>query len=222
MTRGAGNWFQDGYRWMGGVVAPVMLGLISQPAWAQVCRMGSPTPASAETRTFENKTIGVAFDLPANYRAMSDGNGGAILLDPATFDWVQCATRAKRPYALSPRVLMEVRPAPTTVSSLVAMTVLARPWLQIYNPTYTEQQVAGQSAIAYQYLNPIYKQQVANVSLLSPDGRWVVSLSGPVGDPIWQQVLTSFEFEAMSAPELLREPAVSEPEAPSESIPPGR
>ena len=179
----------------------VVLGLVAGaiagfplPAEAQVCRAGSPVAPSVETREFRSDRFGVAFQIPANYRAMLRSDGDVTFHDPATFEFIQCLTRTGRYGAIALHTTLEVSPAPEGIQDLVLLVRRKRPWVDFYRPEFVPIDLAGKATLRYRYTSEIYRTDILNYSFRSADGQTLVTLTGPASDPVLTQAIATLTF----------------------------
>ena len=155
-----------------------------EPGLAQTCRALAPTPASERLEAFDVNPFGITLAIPDNYRSMLRASGHITFHDPNSFAYIQCLAQAGQYGEVPPYVALEVHPAVDSRFDLVALIRTRRPWLDYYSPAYEPVQFAGQLGVRYDYTHEIYRQTIANISFWSPDGRTLLTLTGPADHPI--------------------------------------
>jgi len=57
-------------------------------------------PASQNSRLYRNESLGFSVNIPENYRTIARNDGRVEIVDPATFEFVQCVTRSYPRYGV--------------------------------------------------------------------------------------------------------------------------
>ena len=164
------------------------------PSLAQSCRLGELETPSNELRAFRDTTLGLSLGIPINYRTMLRSSGHITFHDPGSFEFIQCLSNTGQYGEVPPYVALEVYKAISPDMDLVQVVRRKRPWVDYYNPEYLPIEVAGRTALQYEYLNEIYQTPIANISFLSEDGQTLITLSGPAQDPILVNALSTLEI----------------------------
>lgn len=176
--------------WVGAAIA-----LAPLPAWA--CQLGTPVAASAESRLFRSDRYGLSLEIPANYRSVLRNSGDISFHDPVSFAYVQCLASRGR-YGRPPvHPVLEVSPVAPSNLALVELVRRRRPWVDFYQPTFESVTVAGLAGVRYEYVQEITGIPMVNLSVVSPDGRQLITVSGPA-DGVTEQAIASLQFPAQS------------------------
>jgi hypothetical protein len=184
MTRAPGRWGLIGT--LAGAIA-----LSASPAWA--CQLGTPAPASPESRLFNSDRYGLSLEIPANYRSVLRNTGDITFHDPVSFVYVQCLVSRGR-YGRPPlHPLLEVSPVADERLDLVELVRRRRPWVDFYQPTFEATTVDGQPAVRYEYVQEISGVPMVNLSFLSRDARQLITLAGPA-NRVTEQAIASLAF----------------------------
>lgn len=166
-------------------------------ALAQSCPTRPAAAPAADSRTYRHPSLDIAFDIPANYRAMGLASGRVAFYDPATFEQVQCAVRNGLAVRAQPAATLDLNfVGPLAESDLLALTQRARPWLVLYQPTYRAIAANQVPAVAYQYVHEIYGNPVSGLSFRSPNQQWLITLEGSPGNAISTLALTTLQAES--------------------------
>lgn len=67
--------------------------LVAQPAFACSANY-TVVLAAATNRLYRHESLGFSLNIPANYRTIARNDGTVEIVDPATFEFVQCVTRS--------------------------------------------------------------------------------------------------------------------------------
>lgn len=183
-------------RWWMVIVGVLMAGAIATaatPTPAQSCRLGDRAAPSPDQRTFENSALGIAFQIPANYRAMLRNTGHVTFHDPTTFEFIQCLSRTGRYGTLPPHTTLEVSPG-VSGQDLTQIVRRKRPWLDFYNPVFAAVDLNGRPALRYAYSHAIDRTEILSYSFLAKDGQTLLTLSGPAQDPVLTQAIATLTF----------------------------
>lgn len=85
------------------LIALIALGSLSpiavQPALACSANY-TVVPASQNSRLYRNESLGFSVSIPENYRTIARNDGTVEIVDPATFEFVQCVTRSYPRYGV--------------------------------------------------------------------------------------------------------------------------
>ena len=185
-----------------GLLLGTAIALMPSAAIARTCQAGRPTPASTELKAFDIEQFDLTLTIPSNYRSMLRSSGHITFHDPSSFAFIQCLVRAGEYGEVPPYVALEIHPGTTSQADLLAIVRTKRPWLDYYSPDYESIEFAGQTALLYTYINPLYELAIANISFLSADGQTLLTLTGPNDHPILTDSLLS-----LSAPPSLSTPS---------------
>ena len=164
--------------------------ILPTPALARACRAPVPAIPSAALQTFEVEQFDLSLDIPRNYRSMLRASGHITFHDPHSFTFIQCLVRTGEYGEVPPYVALEVHQQVDHELPLVDLIRQRRPWLDYYSPEYNIKAFAGQDSLQYVYFNEIYQLEIANISFFSPDGRTLLTLTGPIEHPIMVNVLS--------------------------------
>ncbi|MDG2614853.1 hypothetical protein P7L53_01215 [Thermoleptolyngbya sichuanensis XZ-Cy5] len=159
---------------------------------AIACEYGAWVEPSRETRRYENTQLGVAFQIPANYRAMGRQGGQASIMNPTNYDYIQCITRAgygEGGWFSSLELNLDTVPAG---SRGLEQAIRA-------NHTWLDSQIRlvnqGSKELAvYIYTDQHDEIEVANIAFFTPDRRRIVTISGPQDDPVFQRAIATLEL----------------------------
>lgn len=166
---------------------------MSAPAYA--CQFGTLEQPSNTSRTYENEEVGFSFLIPENYRAMGTRQG-VLILEPATFDYVQCVIQNNLPGEGPPvSVSVYLEPVTSTGASLRSLVFQAQPWLEREGFDFRDTTFAGRPALAFSQLNRLYDETTKYMAVVSPDRRMLIMLVGPQDGNELERALSSFAFE---------------------------
>jgi hypothetical protein len=133
-------------------------------------------------------------EIPANYRTVLRNSGDITFHDPVSFEYVQCLVRRGR-YGRPPlHAVLEVSPVADPNLDLVELVRRRRPWVDFYQPTFTPVEINGRPAVRYQYTQEITGAVMVNVSLRSPDGRYLITVSGPLAEGVAERAIATLQF----------------------------
>jgi hypothetical protein len=165
---------------------------------AEVCPKGNVVPPAKPTRIIRNQQFAYRFSLPENYRTMAIRENGILVFDPSSFERAQCLLRNRAPteYPASISVYAEpVNPGNSSLATLVKQKTTAK----IVETTTA----ASQPAVVYTTEVMGY---LKNVSFLTPDRRYMITLSVPyqysggkwipsrIFEEVFKTVLSTFTF----------------------------
>jgi hypothetical protein len=159
---------------------------------AIACEYPDAVPPAQETRRYENSQLGLAFQIPANYRAVGMQGGNVSIMNPSSYVYIQCITRVgygEGGWFSSLDLSLEAVPAG---SRGLEQTIRANsPWITGRIQLVTE---AGKEFALYGYTDEHDDILVMNVSYFTADRRQLVTLSGPYDDPVFQQAIATLEL----------------------------
>ncbi|BAU42873.1 hypothetical protein [Leptolyngbya sp. O-77] len=159
---------------------------------AIACEYGAWVEPSRETRRYENTQLGLAFQIPANYRAMGRQGGQASIMNPTNYDYIQCITRAG--YGEGgwfSSLDLSVDPVPTGSRGLEQAIRANHTWLESRIRLVNE---GGKEFAVYTYTDHHDDIEVVNVAFFTADRRRIVTLSGPQDDPVFQRAIATLEL----------------------------
>ncbi len=159
---------------------------------AIACEYGAWVEPSRETRRYENTQLGVAFQIPANYRAMGRQGGQASIMNPTNYDYIQCITRSgygEGGWFAS--VELNVDGVPTGSRGLEQAIRANHTWLDSQIQLVRE---GDKEFAVYTYTDHHDEIEVVNVAFFTPDRRRLVTLSGPENDPVFQRAIATLEL----------------------------
>jgi len=81
------------------VISGSVIPLVAQPALACSANY-NVVQASQNTRLYRNDSLGFSLDIPANYRTIARNDGTIEIVDPATFEFVECVARSAPRYGV--------------------------------------------------------------------------------------------------------------------------
>jgi hypothetical protein len=169
---------------------------------AKACEYPPAVRAASETRLYENAAIGFSFRLPANYRAMgmgtlsSDSGQGIFVFDPSAYTFMQCYLRnpsnaaTEAPYA---RASVSIVPIRTSYQNLSDLLYRQYPYMRSEAADLRYTSLAGRPAVLYYYLDDVF-DRINYTSLVSPDGKYFITISGPNSSSELNLLLSSFRF----------------------------
>ncbi|HBB34321.1 MAG TPA: hypothetical protein DDZ80_13610 [Cyanobacteria bacterium UBA8803] len=178
-------------------VAAIALGTVSTvavpPDIVQAqhpCQRGKFVPPSSQSRAYRNQRVGFSFQLPANYRAMAMPGGGIEVVDPDTFEWIQCIMRHREATELdvSPAAVyfQPVNPGRENLETLIRRQY---PWIDAaFNPTT----VAKQSGLRASYNENLSGKAIEDVYFLTPNRKYLIRITGPAQGQVLNLVLSTF------------------------------
>ncbi|GAB4135012.1 MAG: hypothetical protein Fur0046_07450 [Cyanobacteria bacterium J069] len=176
---------------MATIGAPV----IGAPVWtppAIACEYPGTVEPSRETRRYENTQLGLAFQIPANYRAMGRQGGQVSIMNPSDYLYIQCITQAgygEGGWFSSLELSLDAVPAGSR--GLEQAIRANSTWLDSQIRLVTE---GGKEFAVYTYTDMHDEIEIANVAFFTADRRRLVTLSGPQNDPVFQQAIATLEL----------------------------
>lgn len=174
-----------------GIVVAGGISLASPPAYG--CSYTGPTTATAETRTYRHSQPSLAFEIPANYRAMGTRLGTVEFHDPATFAYIQCEVR-RNPFPQLPQgTTLRVYPA-TAAPSLLGLVQRHQPWLVLHQPRHEPISLGEQQALISRYTHHISGAEIISLAFLSQTDNALVVLEAPASTPVIPLVLETLKF----------------------------
>jgi hypothetical protein len=169
-----------------------MVGALVGVRPAIACEFGEWVEPSRETRRYENTQLGVAFQIPANYRAMGRQGGQVSIMNPTNYDYIQCITRAgygEGGWFASLELNLDA--VPTGSRGLEQAIRANHTWLDSQIRLVNE---GGKEFAVYSYTDYHDEIEVINVAFFTRDRRRIVTLSGPQDDPVFQQAIATLEL----------------------------
>lgn len=172
-----------------------IVGTVGATVWVRpaiACEYGNWVEPSRETRRYENMQLGVAFQIPANYRAMGRQGGQVSIMNPTDYSYIQCITRAG--YGEGgwfSSLDLSVDPVPTGSRGLEQAIRANHTWLESRIRLVNE---GGKEFAVYTYTDHHDDIEVVNVAFFTADRRRIVTLSGPQDDPVFQRAIATLEL----------------------------
>jgi len=156
---------------LGATLAGITLVASSHLAQAQDCPRRAVVSPSKETRVIRSDRYGYRFSIPQNYRTMTVRSDGILVFDPGTFETAQCLLKSKTPTEFPASISVYTEPVNSGNRS-VTDWVKKQSTVKIIETT----SVANQSAVVYTSNTLRF---LRNVSFLTPDRKYIITLSVP-------------------------------------------
>ncbi|GAB4460944.1 MAG: hypothetical protein OHK0037_09060 [Elainellaceae cyanobacterium] len=169
--------------------------ILGTAAWVRpaiACEYPDTVEPSRETRRYENTQLGLAFQIPANYRAMGRQGGQVSIMNPSDYLYIQCITRAgygEGGWFSSLELSLDAVPAGSR--GLEQAIRANSTWLDSQIRLVTE---GGKEFAVYTYTDMHDEIEIVNVAFFTADRRRLVTLSGPQDDPVFQQAIATLEL----------------------------
>ncbi|MFQ3615742.1 MAG: hypothetical protein SNJ57_05490 [Cyanobacteriota bacterium] len=170
-------------------------GMVGAMTWARpaiACQYGNWVEPSRATRRYENAQLGVAFQIPANYRAMGRQGGQVSIMNPTDYNYIQCIMRSGYGeggwFSSLELNLDSVPPGSRGLEQAIRAN---HTWLDSRIRLVNE---GGREFAIYTYTDEHDGIEVINVAFFTPDRRRIVTLSGPQDDPVFQRAIATLEL----------------------------
>lgn len=169
-----------------------MVGVMAGVRPAIACEYGDRVEPSRETRRYENTQLGLAFQIPANYRAMGRQGGQVSIMNPTDYDHFRCIMRSG--YGVGgwfASLELNLDTVPAGSRGLEQAIRANHTWLDSRIRLVNE---GGREFAVYSYTDHHDEIEVINVAFFTSDRRRIVTLSGPQDDPVFQQAIATLEL----------------------------
>jgi hypothetical protein len=164
----------------------------------KACEYNQPIPPSRTSRIFQNTSIGFSFEFPENYRAMGvDGGAGILIVDPSTYAHIQCQSQSEyggdAPQFSALIGIHQVSPG--RQQSLYDLVIQNYPYMRNEGENFRNANFSGNLALVYSQDDLLYDTTINYVSLLSKNGRYLITISGHSESRELTQILNSFRLQ---------------------------
>lgn len=167
--------------------------ILINPAFAS-CEDNFIEP-SLDTRTYENEQLGFAIAIPHNYRTMRKSNDVIEILNPGTYDLIQCATEAGemgdirwRTGALEINAFTLNNPE----SSLENIVNSIESHLSLNNPQLVNNN--GREMLIGSFYDSHYDVDFFVIYFLSPDGQSLVKIDGATDSQVVRDSIVTLKL----------------------------
>lgn len=172
-----------------GVIIPTFM----NPAFAS-CEDNFVEP-SLDTRTYENEQLGFAIAIPDNYRTMKKSNDAIEILNPGTYDLIQCATEAGEIGNIKWRTgALEINTFSLSDSedNLGQIVTSMESHLSFNNPQVVNNN--GREMLIASFYDSHYDVDFFVIYFLSPDGQSLVKIDGATDSQVVRDSIVTLKL----------------------------
>lgn len=150
---------------------------------------------SLDTRTYENEQLGFAIAIPSNYRTMRKSNDAIEILNPGTYDLIQCATEAGEIGGITWRTgaleinTFDINNNDDNLGAIVAST---ESYLSLNNSQVVDNN--GREMLIGSFYDSHYDVDFFVIYFLSPDGQSLVKIDGATDSQVVRDSIVTLKL----------------------------